>query len=97
MEGDIAHIVQTVLNVPVVTDEVEQPLRRSGLSREAGNAKNDFIGQFAGLLGLNEALQAKDLSRLRPGEIIIQLRTDRQIMIFQAIMPGAGGLAFLDR
>lgn len=65
--------MQPVLNVPMLADDLHQALRRTRLSTQAGNAKNHFIGEFAGFLGLNDALQAKDWSDMRPGELAVEL------------------------
>ncbi len=56
MKGDIAYIMQAVLNLPMVTDQLHQTLRGTAIGCQTGDAKNHFVGEFASFLSLNHPL-----------------------------------------
>jgi hypothetical protein len=66
-EGHVADIVQPVLDGPVVSDELEQPLRCGVVSRQNG----DEIGDLDTFPAPDPvaALDAVDLGQAQPGEI----------------------------
>ena len=80
----IAPPMPSVFNRPVLAHEVQEPLRRSLLRREAGDAI-DHLG--VGLLSLlHRAGQAKDLGDARPlpSQKVIEFGSGHQFADFQA-------------
>ena len=72
-QGDIAAPVQTIFDLPVLTDEMEQTRGRCDLRGKAGDAIDSLGG--GALAAGNASLQLKDLGDIRPlgGEIVVEL------------------------
>ena len=63
-QGDIAAPMQTILNLPVLSDEMEQTFGRCDLRREASHAIDCFGGRV--LAAGNASLELKDLCDIIP-------------------------------
>ena len=83
-ESDIADVVQPVFDGPVVSDELEQALRRGPVGRQAG----DEIDDLDALPAPDPAstLDAGDLGEAGPGEIGNDLLADGDAAGFDAAM-----------
>ena len=79
MKGDVVHEMQAIFDMPVRAQQVHQVFRRTVRSGEARNAKYNLIGQFARLRVVDDTLEAKHLTQMRSVQIVIELRTHRQI------------------
>jgi hypothetical protein len=83
-EGHVADIVQPVLDGPVVSDELEQLLRRGLIGRQTG----DEIGDLDTFPALDpaSARDPGDLGQARPGEIGNDLPAHRDAAGFDTAM-----------
>src|SRR5215207_1210881 len=76
-EGDVADVVEPVLDAPMVPGEAQQALRRGRLGRQAGDEVDDLGAGLAG--DLAPALDAGHLGEARPGQIGDDLAADRDL------------------
>src|SRR5438270_3904723 len=77
-KGNVAHVMQAVLNTPMTTHQVEEASRAGLNLSEVGDKVDRLLGGLAGLAQRDAARQASHLTHQRPGrsQIVVHATTD---------------------
>lgn len=86
----ITNVMALVLDMPMSTDQGEQPLGRGLLRVEAGDTVGGFLSYFARLDVDGLAMDAKDLDGVGEVEVSLQFRADLDRAGFDATVPLVG-------
>jgi hypothetical protein len=96
VKGDVAHVVQAVLDDPMASGEREKLSGGGLVSAAAGQAANDFALDLDGLAGaavLADALDLEDLLAVREGGVVVELGGGPDAAGVDASMSFVGGLS----
>jgi len=75
IKGDVAHVVEAVLDAPMASGKFEKPSGGGSFGATTGQARNDLAFDFGGLAGatmLANPFDLEDLLAMREGEIVIE-------------------------
>src|SRR2546425_4006103 len=77
-KGDIAHIMETVLDAPMASRQIEETARTGLNGRQVSDEVNHLLGGLAGLAHSDRACQASHLTDQRPvgSQIVVHAATD---------------------
>ena len=76
VQGDVAHVVEAVLDRPVASGERKELLGRGPIGGAAGQAADDLaldLGGLAGAAMLADAFDLEDLLAVREGEVVVEV------------------------